>query len=475
MSFYTNSRISTSPLQSVVRSVQLAEGLPFAEVLSEHDIRQAFDTAECYFAESEDDIYSPAVTLWAFLSQMLFTGPARSCNAAVHRVRELCRQLGKKLPALNSGGYCKARNKIDEAVPMQLIQTIAKKTERKVRKNWKWCNRDHLYLVDGSDVTGADTPDNQEEYPQPESQAEGCGFPMMRVLILTSLITGMVRAAAMTSYAGKETGEGALLRSVIDELEEGSVVVGDQYFCSYFMIALLSAAGIDVVTRLRENRDIDFNDRETCRKISRGNWIVTLKRPVRPEWMSPEQYETMPETLELRLVEVIVSEKGFRSEHFFVTTTLTDKKIYSGEALSELYYKRWHVELDWNSLKTMMGLDDLRGKSPHMLRLEFLMGVLAYNLVRLRVASAACLGGVHPREIGFTSGLTLVSMDWVLVLYRWETEIQREDLYELSKQRVGDRKGRFEPRAVKRRPKAYPRLTRPRDIARNEAASEKNF
>jgi len=471
MSSYTNSTIATSPISAVIRSLQLADGLPFADALTEKDIRQAFDDAQCHFAENDEDIYSPAVTLWAFLSQMLFIGPARSCLGAVQRVRKLCRQLGKKLPALNSGGYCKARNKIDEAVPMQLIQAVAEKTERKVRTNWKWCGRDRLYLVDGSDVTGADTPENQEAYPQPESQAEGCGFPMMRVLILTSLITGMVRAAAMTSYSGKETGEGALLRSVIDQLEEGSIVVGDQYFCSYFMIALLSAAGMDVVTRLRENRDIDFNDRETCRKISHGNWIVTLKRPARPEWMSPEQYETIPKTLELRLVEVIVSEKGFRSEHFFVTTTLTDKKVYSGEALSELYYKRWHVELDWNSLKTMMGLNDLRGKSPHMLRLEFLMGLLAYNLVRLRIVSAAGLGGVHPRAIGFTSGLVLVSTDWLLVLYRWESAMQREDLHELSKQQVGDRAGRWEPRVVKRRPKAYPRLTCPRDIARTQAAN----
>ena len=394
MSSYTNSRISTSPIQAVVRSLQLADGLPFADILSAKDIRQAFDDADCHFAESEEDIYSPAVTLWAFLSQMLFTGSARSCHAAVQRVRELCRFLGKTLPSLKSGGYCKARNKIDEAVPEQLIRTIAEKTERKARKNWKWCGRNHLYLVDGSHVKGSDTPNNQEEYPQPKSQAEGYGFPMMRILILTSLITGMVRAIAMTSYYGKETGEVALLRSLIDQIEEGSVVVGDQLFCSYMMIALLSAAGIDVVTKLYESRDIDFHDRKTCRKISRGNWIVTLKRPIRPEWMSPEQYQTIPETLELRLVEVTVSEKGVRSKHFFVATTLMDHKAYPNEALSELYYKRWHVELDWNSLKTMMGLNDLRGKSPHMLRLELLVGVLAYNLVRLRIASAACLGGV---------------------------------------------------------------------------------
>jgi len=120
-----------------------------------------------------------------------------------------------------------------------------------------------------------------------------------------------------------------------------------------------------------------------------------------------------------------------------------------------------------------MGLNDLRGKSPHMLRLELLVGVLAYHLVRLRLASAACLSGVLPREIGFATGLTLVSLDWLLAFYRWETEIQREDLYELSQQRVGDRPGRVEPRVVKRRPKAYPRLMGPRDVARADAAKEK--
>lgn len=471
MSSYPNSPVDASPISAVVQSFKIAEGLPFADVLSEKDIKKAFDDAECHFAENDDDTFSPHVTLWAFLSQMLFTGPLRSCVAATQRVRELCRILGKEPPSLTSGGYCKARVKIDEAVPEQLIRVVAEKTERKINRNLRIHNRENFLLVDGSDITGSDTPDNQDEYPQPESQAEGCGFPMMRVLILTSLITGMVRAAAMTAYSGKETGEGALLRSVIGQIGEGSVIVGDQYFCSYFMIALLSAAGIDVVTRLRENRVVDFADEETCEKISHGNWLVTLKRPVRPEWMTKEQYETIPETLELRLVEVAVSEKGFRSDHFFVATTLTDKKLYSCDELSELYYRRWHVELDWNSLKTMMGLDVLRGKTPHMLRLEFLVGILAYNLVRLRIASAGSLSGVQPREIGFTAGLTLVSMEWVLVLHRCETEMQREELLELSKQRVGDRAGRLEPRAVKRRPKAYPRLTCPRDEARKDAAN----
>ncbi|MCL2118035.1 MAG: IS4 family transposase [Planctomycetaceae bacterium] len=469
MSSYKILQGMARPFSAILRAIHLDAGLPFAKVLSEADIQRAFDDADCHFAENEDDIFTPSLTLWAFLSQMLFAGAARSCNAAAIRVRDFLLSQGKPTCSSRSGAYCKARDKIDEAVPVQLIRNVANQSEQKARKSWLWNGRKHVYLVDGAEVTGADTPENQAAYPQPDTQLPGCGFPMMRIVVLTSLITAMVRGIAVGPYSGKETGESALFRKVAEDIPQGSVVVGDRYYCSYFAIAMLLKKGIDVVTRLTNKRLEALGNRDTFKRMKNGDLLVTWKRPQRPDWMSREEYETMPETLTLRLVEVHVAEKGFRTRHLHVVTTLLDAKRDTSESLSELYRKRWHVELDLNAIKTMMGLDILRGKSPHMMRLELLVGLLAYNLVRLMMLNSASLAMVSPRSISFTTCLGYLALNWNHVhwmpLEVWRSQIEI-NLLELAKHRVGHRPGRLEPRQLKRRLKAYNQLQLPRAHAR---------
>ena len=471
MSSYKN-----SPFDAIRKSFQLAKGLPFADVLTEDDIQKAFADAECHFAEGEDDVFTPAVTLWAFLSQMLFTGAARSCDAAVLRIRQLLQSLGKTVCAFNSGGYCKARTKIDEAVPDALIHSVADKAERGVKDRWKWNGRKHVYLVDGAEITGPDTAENQAEYPQPDTQAKGCGFPMMRIVVLTSLITAMVRSVAVGPYSGKETGESALFRKAMDTIARGSVVVGDRYYCSYFAICQLMQRGVDVVSRLTTKRLEALGNRDSFEQLENGDLLVTWKRPQRPKWMSREEYDTMPETLTLRLVEVHVSEKGFRVRHLWVVTTLLDTERDSSESLAELYRKRWNVELDLNAIKTMMGLDILRGKSPHTMRLELLVGLLAYNLVRLLLLNTASQMKMSPRGLSFTSGLSVLSSGFMSVAWMMPEifgKFVSNQVGELSKHRAGHRSGRREPRVLKRRSKPYPRMKEPRSVLRKKLPSKK--
>ena len=475
MSFYHFSPSPARSFSSVLRSCQNVEGLPLTEVLSEHDIQKAFEDADCHFAENDDNVFTPAVTLWAFLSQMLHSGPARSCEAAVLRIQQFLRFLGKKIPAFNSGGYCKARPKIHETVPQTLIRHVAENAEQRVEDHWKWNGRKDIFLVDGAEIIGPDTADNQAEYPQSTNQAQGCGFPMMRLVVLTSMITGMLHRIAVGPHSGKGTGESALFRQLAEKLPKGSVVVGDRYYCSYFAIAMLIQKGIDVVSRLTTCRLAALGNRDTFIRLKNGDLLVTWKRPQRPVWMTPEEYETMPETLTLRLVEVCVAEKGFRVKHLWVVTTLLDTKAYSPESLAELYRSRWNVELDLNAIKTMMGLEELRGKTPHMMRLELLMGLLAYNLVRLMMLNAAVLMGVTPRGLSFTSALSMVAGGWTSV-FGMGNEMLREFVYnhlkELMKHRAGHRAGRVEPRVVKRRPKAYPRMKQPRAKLRAKLLNE---
>ena len=180
---------------------------------------------------------------------------------------------------------------------------------------------------------------------------------------------------------------------------------------------------------------------------------------------------TMPETLTLRLIEVYITEKGFRTKHLHVVTTLLDTKIDSSESLADLYRRRWNVELDLNAIKTMMGLDQLRGRTPHMMRLELFVGLLAYNLVRLLMMNSVGVTGGVPRGIGFTAALGVVASSWMSV-FGMGAAMNREhvidNVRELGRHRSGHRSGRVEPRVLKRRLKAYPRMQESRATLRKK-------
>ena len=471
MFFYHDSLVAARPFSNILRSFQNIEGLPFADVLSEKDIRGAFAAADCRFGEGEHDVFTPAVTLWAFLSQTLFAGSDRSCDAAVLRIRQMLTLQGKSACAFNSGGYCKARAKIDESVPQSLLRIMADRAEEKAKSAWTWNGRKHVYFVDGTEVSGPDTAENQDVYPQSGNQAEGCGFPLMRCVVLTSFTTAMVRSVAIGPHHGKGTGETALFRGLIETIPAGSVVVGDRYHCSYFAFAELRKKGIDVVTRATNFRLAALGKRDTFTRLKNGDLLVTWHKPKRLGWMNVEEYQEVPDTLSIRLTEVYVREKGSRVRHLHVVTTLLDTDDVSSKSLANLYKKRWHVELDLRSIKTMMGLDILRGKTPHMMRLELFVGLLAYNLIRLTILNSAAVADGAPRNISFTAAKILITTDWSIMLFLPSTALYpylMSNLRALTKHCVGHRGGRLEPRVVKRRPKAFPRQQEPRESLRKK-------
>ena len=116
-----------------------------------------------------------------------------------------------------------------------------------------------MKLVDGLEVTAEDNPGQSSGLsPNRLSQQPGLGFPMIRVVVLLAFATAVVTGAAFGPYAGKETGETALFRQLLDRLRERDIVVADRYYCSYFMIALLLKRGVDAAFRLHQRRDYDF-------------------------------------------------------------------------------------------------------------------------------------------------------------------------------------------------------------------------
>jgi hypothetical protein len=473
MSFYTPARSLPKRFRLVLASFLQRPGLPFADALTEEAIHKAFDDEGADFADDPEAVYTPAMTLWAFLSQVLFKDEQRSCVAAVARVIVLLVALKRGPCSGNTGAYCRARGKLSETVIRRLAVNLADGCERQLDETRLWHGR-HVQLVDGTTVSMPDTPENQQAYPQPAQQPPGLGFPMARVLVLLSLATGMLTDMAMGPYAGKETGETALLRQLLDRFRPGDILLGDRYFCSYFMIALLQEMGVDFVTRVHQLRTVDFR---RGRRLGKGDHVVQWQLPEKPKWMDPQTYDRMPASIEVREVHVRVSEPGFRTESFVVVTTLTDAATYANDDIAELYHSRWQVELDIRAIKITMGMDVLRCKTPEMVRKEMWTCLLAYNLIRQALLQSARKAGVSPRALSFTAAVQSIAASWLVIVLSDDalaTLLIDAASVSLAAHVVGHRPGRLEPRAIKRRPKPHDLLTQPRAQARAEMIEAKS-
>ena len=473
MSSYLKAHSTPRQFRPLLASFLQRRGLPFADALPEEAIQEAFNQEHIRFAEDEEAVYTPAMTLWAFLSQVLFKDEQRSCIAAVMRVAVLLVALRRKACSANTGAYCRARAKLPQKIMRQLTVDLADGCEKQLDEQWLWRGR-HVYLVDGTTVSMPDTAENQATYPQQPQQQAGLGFPIARVVVLLSLATGMLADMALGPYTGKETGETALLRQLFDRFKPGDVVLADRYYCSYFMIALLMERGIDLVTRVHQLRPIDFRN---GRRLGKNDHVVTWRRPQRPAWMDQEVYERMPLSLEVRQIRVSVDRPGFRVASFVAASTLTDADEYALDDIAELYHQRWLVELDIRAIKVSLGMDILRCKTPEMVRKEMWACLLAYNLIRRVLLQSAKACGSSPRQLSFTAAMQSIAASWLVMVLSDDgvaAAVIEAATTNCAGRQIGRRRDRVEPRAVKRRPKPHDLLTKPRAEARAELLARRS-
>ena len=453
----------TSPPQqfdSLRNQLGTQQGLPFLTILARALVEQA--CRRCHHAWRER-IYTPWITLGIFLSQVL--SDDHSCDDAVERFQKFRYDQGLPAVAPETSSYCEARQRLPEELAWDLVRRTGQSIQHQAKDTWLFHGRS-VKVIDGSTVTMPDTPENQAAYPQLDSQAPGVGFPIARLLGVFSLAVGTVLEAALGPYQGQQTSELALLRQVFDQFQAGDIVLADRFFGSYWVIAALQARGVGVVVRLHQARTADFR---RGRRLGREDHLVTWTKPQHvPDWMSRAEYEAMPAQLAVRELRVRVRDRTKRVRHLVIVTTLTNGATYPADELRSLYRQRWHAELDLRTLKTEMHMEMLRTPSPAMVRKEVAIHLLAYNLIRGIMAEAARVGEVTPRRLSFTGALHTVRAFEESHLYdptRIEADLPR--LLELvGKKRVGDRPDRSEPRAVKRRPKPYPRLKIPRRTAK---------
>jgi hypothetical protein len=416
---------------------------------------QLLDDVEALLPEHRERLFPPTETLSMFMAQAL--SPDGSCRAAVNDAR-VKRLLGG-LPecSSNTAGYCRARARL----PQTMISTLAQRTGKLVADGvadaWLWRGR-RVQLADGTTTSLADTEANQAAYPQLASQREGLGFPLMRLVVLLCLSSGALLDAAEGPCKGKGGDEQTLFRSLLGNLESGDVLLGDAYFPTYFLLCELARLGVDGVFEQfgARRRSTDFSLGE---RLGSNDHLIAWTKPKRPDWMSPQQYADVPDTLTVRELKV--------GGKILVTTFLCPKDTPKG-MLKALYWRRWNVELDVRNIKTTLGMEALRCRTPEMARKELWAYLLAYNLIRLLMAQAALLADQVPRQLSFKHAVQV----WISWHARGGASHDGAVIHGLllliAEPRVGLRPGRIEPRQRKRRPKPFPLMTKPRAEARAE-------
>jgi hypothetical protein len=276
-----------------------------------------------------------------------------------------------------------------------------------------------------------------------------------------------MEAIAIGPYAGKNASEMALLRQVIGIFKPGEVLLADRYFCSFWILAMLKSRGVDVCMRLHQLRNPDLSK---VQWLGENDYIDTWYRPQKANWMSQELYDSIPQQMPIRIVMLEAIENS-RVESLDIVTTFLNPKEYPASDIARLFGYRWNVELDIRGIKQSLNLDHVRCKSPQMVERELWTTLLAYNLVRWVCAQAAMVHDKLPRQMSFTAGCNVLLSQWLMPPDKSIRQtLGRHNLFQIACNEVADRPGRIEPRVVKRRPKPYPLMTKPRNQYKQEKA-----
>ncbi len=421
-------------------------GEPFKNLLPDPLIKAIHQSGHV-----RETVFTPLVTLKAFLLQVL--SPTGSCQAAVSHVLTERIADGHSANSMNTGPYCKARQRLSLSHLKAAVCASGQALHRQASNAWLW-NGHRVILLDGTTMLMPDTADNQSTYPQQTVQQPGLGFPIMRLVGLVSLATGSCINYATGPFQGKGTGETSLFSRLIDTLGPGDLLLADRYYTTYAIMALLIARKTPLVFRQRGNVTSNFHQGQQLG--AKDHVICYQKSKRKPVWMTEYAYAELPDAITIR---------EFAVNGLVYVTTLLDAKAYPKAALANLYQQRWHIELDFRSIKTHMGMEMLRCQSAAMVDKEVAVNLLAYNLIRANLARAADMNHKIPRQLSFMAVVQLLQHTASLCLTLTEKAMETllgHVLTAMASTTVGTRQRPNQPRVVKRRPKPYPLMTKPR-------------
>jgi hypothetical protein len=403
-------------------------------------------------------LFSPERTFWLFLSQVLSADG--SCQEAVRKFLAWRALEGEKPASSRTGAYCKARQRLSKGSLADTHRDMVQGLKALEGEEARWCGRT-VKVVDGSAVSMPDTPENQARYPQPGTQKPGCGFPVMRIVALFTLSGGFLLDAARGALRVHER---TLAHQLWEHLNEDDVLLADRGFCSYGDCYLLRQRGVDCVMRNHQRRTTGIRQ---IKRIGKGDRLIQwLKSKPCPKGWNKDDWAAVPDTLLVREITINAGVPGFRTRNIVIATTLLDPALFPKEAFAELYRRRWRVELFLRDIKITMGMDILRCKTPDMVEKELYMHFIAYNLIRRLMCNAAREHHLPPDRLSF-KGTVATVRQWAPIMaavtnHEKQQAMTAALLNAIARDPVPLRPNRTEPRALKRRPKNYQRLTKPR-------------
>lgn len=407
--------------------------------------------------------YDEVTTFWAWAGQIL--GGNDSCSQAVGQVQAWCAEAGKPVPASNTAAYCIARGRLSETFLDGVHHKLATAMEARQRDSDLWHGMT-LKAIDGSTARLADTPANQQAYPQPSGQQPGCGFPMIGFVGVANLSSGAWLGAASGRYSEHDS---SLAGEVLHHFGEGDLALADRAFNSFEIVATLQARGAHSLMRLHQSRHRTLDWRKG-HKLGRNERLVEWKKPAqmpRGSRLGQAAWDALPDTLTVRYIRFRYENRGGEMSEMVLATTLLDGDAHDWTDLAVLYATRWEIELKLRDLKTTLGMERFEVRSPAMARKTLRMILIAHNLVRAMMQRAAIGDGCSLRDLSFKGSLDLLRA-WQS-RYRGRNhharrvaELDGELLEWIATKRVPQRPGRSEPRAIKQRPKSHPYLTRSR-------------
>ena len=402
-----------------------------------------------------DRLYNPLKTLSMFLTQALEEDS--SCQNIVNKE---ALKTDKRI-SITTGGYCRARQRLHVKMIKNLTQQISKDSLAKVPKKWKFQGRD-IYLVDGTTFTMPDTKENQEVYPQQALLPQGLGFPICRTVGIISLYTGTIIDAAVSPYQGKGASEQVLLRSMLNNFKKGDIILADAIYSTYYFLNHAVQNGIDIVL-VQNGMRVKKTDFTKGYILGKKDHLIDIKKPLKkPDWMSKEKFDELPKTLRIRELK--------RGGKILITTMLCKNRA-SATQIKNLYKQRWQIEVDFRNIKSTLGLKHFSCKTPQMAIKEMWVYFLAYNFIRSIMIESAIYSKLLPRELSFKHTVQILKN----APNSYNRQLYKKILYLIGQKVIGNREGRIEPRAIKRRHNNFTLLMKHRDIARKEISQKWSF
>jgi hypothetical protein len=408
-------------------------------------------------ANSRERVYSVRRAFFGFLYQVL--KPDCSCREIARQVQALFALHDRGRIDEGTSAYCQARKRL----PLDTLQRLRVAVAAAGQKTAALWHDLRPKVIDATTVGLPDTPKNQRAYPQSGSQKPGCGFPLLRLVGVFSLATGV-----LLDYAkgNKHQHELRLLKGLLDQFKGDDLAVADRGFCSYVLLVLLLWRGVFSVFRLHQRRPADLRK---GKRLGKNDRLFTwLKPPEKPSWLPQSWWKKIPEQLTVRVVRFKLARRGYRPESVTLVTTLLDAQKYPAQDIAQLYARRWKIELWFRDMKTSMGMEVLRCKSPRMVHKELEMFLIAYNLIRCLIVQAAAINYADLDRMSFKGTVDSVRQFSLAIAQARSKKKQHQLIIELleiiARDQVPERPNRIEPRAVKRRPKPYQLLNRPRQL-----------